>query len=73
MLNKDAVLSALGGVKYPGFEKDIVTFGFVKNIDISDNNVYIEAEIVSSSKEIGDELKGSITKVISAIGARRCH
>ena len=71
MLNKDAVLSALGGVKYPGFEKDIVTFGFVKNIDISDNNVYIETEIVSSSKEVADELKASIDKAVKAIGAAR--
>ena len=66
MLNKDTVLSALGGVKYPGFEKDIVTFGFVKNIDITDNNVYVETEIVSSSKEVGDELKGAIEKAIQA-------
>ena len=71
MLNKDAVLSALGGVKYPGFEKDIVTFGFVKNIDITDNNVYVETEIVSSNKEVGDELKANIEKAIRAIGAAR--
>ena len=71
MLNKDAVLSALGGVKYPGFEKDIVTFGFIKDIDITDNNVYVETEIVSSSKEVGDELKGAIEKAIQAIGATR--
>jgi len=71
MLNKDAVLNALGGVKYPGFEKDIVTFGFVKNIDISENNVYVEAEIVSSSKEVADQVKVSIEKAISAIGGER--
>ena len=71
MLNKDVVLKALGGVKYPGFEKDIVTFGFVKSVEVSENNVYVEVDIVSSSKEVGDELKANIEKEIDALGAAR--
>ena len=71
MLNKETVLNALGGVKYPGFEKDIVTFGFVKDIDVSENNVFIQTEIVSSNKEVADELKANIEKVVSALGAAR--
>lgn len=71
MLTKDSVNAKLGEVKYPGFEKDIVTFGFVKDIDIKDENVFVEVEIVSSSKEVGDELKANITKAIESIGAKR--
>lgn len=71
MLTKESVSAKLGEVKYPGFEKDIVTFGFVKDIDVKDDNVFVQVEIVSSSKEVGDELKANIEKAISSIGAKR--
>lgn len=71
MLTKESVSVKLGEVKYPGFEKDIVTFGFVKDIDVKDDNVFVQVEIVSSSKEVGDELKANIEKAISSIGAKR--
>ena len=71
MLSKDTVLSKLKEVMYPGFEKDIVTFGFVKDVQINEENVFIDVEIVSSAKEVGDELKGSITTALEAIGAKR--
>ena len=31
-MTKENIESALKGVNYPGFTKDIVTFGFVKDI-----------------------------------------
>lgn len=70
-MTKDSILEALKGVKYPGFEKDIVTFGFVKDIEVSDGNVYVEVDILSASKEIADELKSEITSVVTKLGANR--
>jgi len=55
-LNKENILEKLKDIKYPGFSKDIVTFGFVKNIDISDNKITIELEITSSAKEVSEQL-----------------
>jgi ATP-binding protein involved in chromosome partitioning len=71
MLTKENVLAKLKEVKYPGFEKDIVTFGFVKDIQIKDENIFVDVEIVSSAKEVGDELKGTIASALEAIGAKR--
>lgn len=71
MLNKDSVLEQLKGVKYPGFEKDIVTFGFVKDIDVNGENVFVEVDIIASSKEIAEELKADITAVLQKAGAAR--
>ncbi|WP_458699832.1 P-loop NTPase [Sulfurospirillum sp. 1307] len=71
MLNKDSILEALKGVKYPGFEKDIVTFGFVKDIEVTDSNVFVEVDILSASKEIADELKANIDATIKKLGASR--
>ena len=71
MFTKDAILAKLKEVKYPGFEKDIVTFGFVKDIDVKESNVYVETEIVSSAKEVADELKVNIEAAMKALGATR--
>ena len=71
MLDKNSVNEKLKEVKYPGFEKDIVAFGFVKDIDVKDGNVFVDVEIVSSSKEVADELKSEITSKLSEIGAKR--
>ncbi len=71
MLDRNSVNEKLKEVKYPGFEKDIVAFGFVKDIDVKDGNVFVEVEIVSSSKEVADELKSDISAKLSELGANR--
>jgi len=71
MLDKSSVLKALKSVKYPGFEKDIVTFGFVKKIEVSDENVFVEVDILSASEEIASELKTNVNSAIHSLGAKR--
>ncbi len=71
MLDKNSVLEALKGVKYPGFEKDIVTFGFVKNVEVNDGNIFVEVEILSASEEIASELKANVEGVLLKAGASR--
>ena len=71
MLNKDSVLEQLSNVKYPGFEKDIVTFGFVKEVDVNEANVFVEVEILSANKDIANELKANINSAIDSLGASR--
>ncbi len=70
-MNKDNILKALSEVMYPGFDKDIVTFGFVKDIEISGENVFVEVEIVSASKDIANSLKIDIVKAVQSMGAGR--
>ena len=38
-LNEQSVLDALRQVKYPGFSRDIVSFGFIKDLAIGGGNV----------------------------------
>jgi len=65
MLSKEQVIERLKGVIYPGFEKDIVSFGFVKNIEVGDK-IYIEVEIVSSNPDVAKELKIDIARVLGS-------
>jgi len=70
-MTKEIVLDALKSVKYPGFEKDIVTFGFVKDIDVNENNVFVQVEILAASEEIANELKTNINSVLQKAGFAR--
>ncbi|WP_069637442.1 Mrp/NBP35 family ATP-binding protein [Campylobacter pinnipediorum] len=63
MLNKDEILNRLKAVSYPGFDKSIVDFGFVKNIEIADK-IKIDVEIVSSNPEVANTLKADIDRVL---------
>ena len=68
MLSKEEVLNRLKGVIYPGFEKDIVSFGFVKNVEIGEK-ILIEVEIVSSNPDVANELRTDIKRVM---GSNEC-
>lgn len=67
MPNVEEIRSQLQKVIYPGFEKDIVHFGFVKQIE-TQPKVKIEIEITSSSDEISSTLSENITKRLEEIG-----
>ncbi len=60
-MTEENVLNALKNVTYPGFTKDIVTFGFVKDININDKNVSLTLDITSSA----DEVKAQLTEEAS--------
>ena len=70
-MTKEAALEALKGVKYPGFEKDIVAFGFVKNIEANEGNVFAEIEIVSANPEIAKAVEDEAKEALKKAGASR--
>ncbi len=63
------VKSALSKVMYPGFTKDIVTFGFVNNIEIKGKDVHLTVEITSSAPEVGQQITDDATKELKNVGA----
>lgn len=68
MLSKEQIMERLKGVVYPGFEKDIVSFGFVKNVQAGEL-IKIDVEIVSSNPDIANELKADISRVLGGAAA----
>jgi ATP-binding protein involved in chromosome partitioning len=55
-MNEKEILSILNNVIYPGFNKSIVTFNFVKEIKIEENNIIIILDIPSASAEVEEQL-----------------
>ncbi len=66
MTDIESIKSQLQDVKYPGFEKSIMDFGFVKNININENICTITLDITSSAKEVEEELRQNIQKVLNS-------
>jgi len=50
-MKKSEVLTLLQSIQYPGFSRDIVSFGMVKNVDVSQDTVAIELTIKTKNDE----------------------
>jgi ATP-binding protein involved in chromosome partitioning len=67
-MTKDDVFDALRNVNYPGFTKNIVTFGFVKHIEIDGDTVSVDVDITSSADEVKVALIKDIEVELKKIG-----
>ena len=67
-MTQETVLEALKNVTYPGFTKDIVTFGFVKDINVKGKNVSLTIDITSSADEVKAQLTDEATTELKKAG-----
>jgi len=68
-MTEENVKSALSKVTYPGFTKDIVTFGFVKDIVVNGDDVSVTVDITSSAPEVAQQIKDEATAELMREGA----
>ena len=68
MATEHDIKEKLQSVKYPGFAKSIMDFGFVKDIQLTENRVSLLVEITSSAPEVEATLKEDISKELSMLG-----
>ncbi len=68
-MTEEIVKSALSKVIYPGFSKDIVAFGFVKEIKIEGKNVNVTVDITSSAAEVAQQITTEATEALKLAGA----
>jgi ATP-binding protein involved in chromosome partitioning len=67
MANQEAVLNALKTVKYPGYSRDIVSFGLVKNVVANAGAVSVTLELTSPNREIATQLKQAGEQAIRSV------
>jgi len=67
-MTEEIVKSALSKVTYPGFTKDIVAFGFVKEIKIEGKNVSVLVDITSSAPEVAHQITHEATDELKLAG-----
>jgi len=67
-MTNENVLEVLKNVTYPGFTKDIVTFGFVKDVEIDGDKVSLVVDITSSAPEVKAQITDDVTTELKKIG-----
>lgn len=66
-MNEESIKRALQAVKYPGFSRDIVSFGLVKNIAVGGGAVTVSMELNSASRETAQQIKAESERAIRAL------
>ena len=64
MLTQDQVLEALKQVKYPGFSRDIVSFGLIKQITVNKNDVAVALQLNTTNPETGSAIRAGVEAVV---------
>ena len=74
MPSEDDILNALKAVKYPGYSRDIVSFGIVKNVAVANGAVSVSIHLTSANAEVAQQLKSDCQDALKAIdGVRVAH
>lgn len=64
-LTTEGIKSSLKQVKYPGFSRDIVSFGIVNDIEVVDSKVRVSLLLPKPDDKIQSEITESVRKVLS--------
>src|SRR5687767_3442782 len=57
MISEDVIRQKLATIKYPGFSRDIVSFGIVKAIRLSGDAIAVDLEVTSANPELARQLQ----------------
>jgi ATP-binding protein involved in chromosome partitioning len=66
-LNEEKVLEVLKGVRFPGLSRDIVSFGFVKDLTVGGGNVSFRLEVQTSSPGSAEEIRRDATERLRSL------
>ncbi|MBM3875524.1 MAG: Mrp/NBP35 family ATP-binding protein [Verrucomicrobia bacterium] len=67
MVTQESILEALKAVRYPGYSRDIVSFGLVKHVAAGAGAVNVRLELTSPNVEAGRALKSGCEQVLRAL------
>jgi ATP-binding protein involved in chromosome partitioning len=67
MLNQEIVANALKSVKYPGYTRDIVSFGIVKNIAVNAGAVSVSLQLTGGNPAVAAQIKAEVEKTLRAV------
>ncbi|MCH8067924.1 MAG: Mrp/NBP35 family ATP-binding protein [Candidatus Marinimicrobia bacterium] len=68
-MTENDILNILKKVKYPGFSRDIVSFGIVKDIWIEDTSISVDLQISTTNENSRLEIESRVRKVLTETGS----
>src|ERR1044071_987329 len=66
-ISEKQVKNALKSVKYPGFTRDIVSFGLVKSVEIENGEVKVQLALATNDPNVPATIKNDAEKILRAI------
>jgi ATP-binding protein involved in chromosome partitioning len=74
MLTQQAILDALKAVKYPGYTRDVVSFGLIRNIAVNGGAATVTVQLTGGNPQIAQQIKTEAEKVLRAVkGVEQLH
>jgi ATP-binding protein involved in chromosome partitioning len=70
-ISEEQVRNALRSVRYPGFSRDIVSFGLIKAINIDNGEVKVQLALATNDPNIPATIKNDAEKVLHALAGVR--
>jgi ATP-binding protein involved in chromosome partitioning len=66
-ISEEQAINALKSVKYPGFSRDIVSFGLVKSVNIDNGEVKVQLALATNDPNVPATIKNDAEKVLRGI------
>ncbi len=66
-LTEETITNALKAVKYPGYTRDVVSFGLVKEVAIANGVVRVTMSLTSSNTQAAHQIKTESERVLQAL------
>src|SRR5437867_6417294 len=66
-ISEEQVKNALKSVRYPGFTRDIVSFGLVKSVNIDNGEVRVQLALATNDPNVPAAIKNDAEKVLRGI------
>ena len=67
-MTEESIRSALSTVNYPGFSRDIVSFGLVKAVEISGEQATVKLEIATREPDIPRQIYTAAAQAVAGLG-----
>jgi ATP-binding protein involved in chromosome partitioning len=67
MINEEQVREALKAVKYPGYSRDIISFGLVKDVAAGNGAITVVMQLTGGTPEIARQIKRDSEQVLAAL------
>ena len=67
MITDSQIRDALKAVKYPGYSRDIVSFGLIKQVAVSDGAVSVQMQLTSTNAAAAAQIKAESERVLQAL------
>lgn len=68
-MTENDIINILKEVKYPGFSRDIVSFGIVKDIRIEDTSISVDLQISTINENSRRKIESRVRKVLTETGS----